>query len=181
MGNGKQIKIWRHSWIPKPHSLRPGRSKITRRLNWVHQLIDENSRGWKEDLLQRFFHHFDVEEILKLRIPWRNEEDMIAWHYEKTGTFTVRSAYHLGMTLKELEAGQASSSANPDGTRPAWKKLWKLPVPHKVRIFAWKLIHGGLATKSNKSKRKMALNGTCDLCGSAEVYVGVRRSLNTTL
>jgi len=101
----------------------------------VHQLIDENSRGWKEDLLRRFFHHFDVEKILKLRIPWRDEEDMIAWHYEKMGTFTVRSAYQLGMTLKELEAGQASSSANPDGTRPAWKKLWKLPVPHKSAYF----------------------------------------------
>ena len=109
-----------------------------------------------------------MDEILKLHIPWREEEDTIAWHYEKTGTFTVRSAYRLGTSLKELDAGHSSSSANPDGARPAWKKLWKLPIPHKVRIFAWKLIHGGLATKSNKKKRKITHNGVCDLCGSAE-------------
>lgn len=131
-------------------------------------MIDEDSRSWKEDLLRRFFHQFDVDEILKLHIPWREEEDTIAWHYEKTGTFTVRSAYRLGTSLKELDAGHSSSSANPDGARPAWKKLWKLPIPHKVRIFAWKLIHGGLATKSNNKKRGITHNGVCDLCGSAE-------------
>ena len=105
-------------------------------LKWVHQLIDEETRSWKEDLLRRFFHQFDVEEIMKLKIPGQEREDMTAWYYEKTGMFTVRSAYHLGVKMKELEKGQTSSSANSDGARPAWKKLWKLPVPHKVRIFA---------------------------------------------
>ena len=90
---------------------------------------------------------------------------MTAWYYEKTDMFTVRSAYHLGVMMKELEEGQTSSSANPDGARPAWKKLCKLPVPHKVCIFAWKLIHGGLATKYNKHKRKIVQDGVCDLCG----------------
>jgi len=93
---------------------------------------------------------------------------MIAWHYEKTGLFSVRSAYWLGVRLKELEGNSASCSANPDGARPAWKKLWKLPVPHKVRIFAWKLIQGGLATKCNKQKRRLAQEATCDLCGKED-------------
>jgi len=34
VGNGKQIKIWRHAWLPKPHSLRPGKSKRPCRLKW---------------------------------------------------------------------------------------------------------------------------------------------------
>ena len=109
-----------------------------------------------------------MEEILNLRLPGKDEEDMIAWHYEKTGIFSVRSAYHLGVARKEMEMGQVSSSSNTDGARPAWKKLWKIPVPHKVRIFAWKLIHGGIATKCNKKKRKISRDGICDLCGRAE-------------
>jgi len=84
---------------------------------------------------------------------------MIAWHYEETGLFSVRSAYWLGVRLKELEGNSASCSANPDGARPVWKKLWKLPVPHKVRIFAWKLIQGGLATKCNKAEKKACPGG----------------------
>ena len=64
-----------------------------------------------------------------------------------------------------MEAGSASSSSDPDGSRPAWKKLWKLPVPRKVHIFAWKLIQDGLATKHNKKKRTIIKEAVCDLCG----------------
>jgi hypothetical protein len=92
VGSGKQIKIWRHAWIPKPHSLRPCRSIRPCRLKWVHQLIDEESRCWKEDVRRRFFYQFDVEQILKLQIPWREADDVVAWHYEKSGVFSVRSA-----------------------------------------------------------------------------------------
>ena len=46
VGNGKQIKIWRHAWLPKPHSFKPSKSSRPCRLKWVHQLIDEDSRSW---------------------------------------------------------------------------------------------------------------------------------------
>jgi len=123
------------------------------------------THSWEEEVLRRFFHHFDVEEILKIRLHRREVEDVIAWHYERTGLFSVRSAYCLGVNLTEVEAGSISSSSNLDGTRPAWKKPWKLPVPHKVRIFAWMLIQGGLATKCNKKKRTIIQEAICDLCG----------------
>ena len=63
----------------------------------MHRLIDEDSLCWKEDVLRHFFYHFDVEEILKIQIQQKAAEDMIAWHYEKTGLFSVRSAYRLGV------------------------------------------------------------------------------------
>jgi hypothetical protein len=43
--------------------------------------------------------------------------------------------------------------------------VWKLQVPPKVRIFVWRLINDGLATKQNKKTRKLAMTGTCQLCG----------------
>ena len=36
------------------------------------------------------------------------------------------------------------------------------------RIFAWKLIQEGLATKCNKKKRRIIHDAICDLCGQAE-------------
>ena len=98
-------------------------------LKWVHQLIDEETRSWKEDLLRRFFHQFDVEEIMKLKIPGQEREDMTAWYYEKTGMFTVWSAYHLGVKMKELEKGQTSSSANPDGGQASVEEALEAPSP----------------------------------------------------
>ena len=71
-------------------------------------------------------------------------DDKLAWHSEKIGCFTVRSAYRLGMQICDLEHGMQGSSSRPDGARMIWNKFWALPIPQKVKIFAWRLIHKGL-------------------------------------
>ena len=136
-------------------SLKPEGQKRPCRLKWVSQLIDNDSRCWKEDVLHRYFYDHDVEEIQKIRIPWRPADDVVAWHWEKSCCFTIRSAYRLAVDIQELDSRLGASSRHPDGHRPVWRKFWALPVPHKVRIFGWKLIQGGLATKSNKRRRNL--------------------------
>ena len=136
IGRGANIKIWRHAWIPRGLSLKPAGTRRPCRLKWVSSLIDEETRSWKEDVLERYFYQHDVEVIKKIKIPWRPSEDFVAWHHEKSGCFTVRSAYKLGVSLKDIDSDLGSSSSRPDGSRPVWKKLWSLPIPHKVRIFA---------------------------------------------
>jgi ribosomal protein L32 len=121
---------------------------------------------WKEETLTRYFYQFDVDEILKIKLPSGIEEDFVAWHYEKTGCFSVRSAYRLSIELRDLDS--TGSSTRPDGERPVWKKLWKLPIPQKVKVFAWKLAHNGLANEGNKKARKIAVLSSCKLCGGEE-------------
>ena len=103
IGNGAKIKIWRHNWIPRGINLKPPGKHTPCRLNWVSQLIDNNTKEWDTKILKRFFFSHDVEEITKIKIPWNPMEDKIARHYEKTGCFTVRSAYRLGMQTRDLE------------------------------------------------------------------------------
>jgi len=168
VGRGSNIKIWRHAWIPRGLSLMPARKRRPCRLKWVSSLIDEESKSWKVDVLERYFYQHDVEVIKTVKIPWRPSEDFVAWHFEKSGCFTVRSAYKLGVNSKDVDSDLRSSSRHPDGSRPVWKKFWSLPIPHKVRIFAWKLIHGGLATNSNKHRRRLEPDAKCSICGSEE-------------
>uniref|UniRef100_A0A0A8Z8E5 Reverse transcriptase zinc-binding domain-containing protein n=1 Tax=Arundo donax TaxID=35708 RepID=A0A0A8Z8E5_ARUDO len=92
VGDGSKIKIWRHSWIPRPVFLKLAGRRRPCRLRWVSQLIDENARSWNESMLRRFFHSHDVVEILKIKLPWRQRDDFVAWHFEKSGFFSVRSA-----------------------------------------------------------------------------------------
>lgn len=68
----------------------------------MSQLIDNNTKEWDAEILKRYFFCHDVEEITKILEPM---EDTIAWHHEKTGCFTIRSAYRLGMQLHDLESG----------------------------------------------------------------------------
>jgi hypothetical protein len=52
----------------------------------------------------------------------------------------------------------------PRVDRAVWRKLWKLPVPPKVRIFLWKLIKNGLPTIANRCFRHLSADGACELC-----------------
>jgi hypothetical protein len=75
-----------------------------------------------------------VEEILKIRLPENKRPDWVAWKYEKSGVFSVKSAYRLALTRDhDLDAMGTIVSAN--GERGVWKKIWKLPVLPKVRNF----------------------------------------------
>jgi Zn finger protein HypA/HybF involved in hydrogenase expression len=65
--------------------------------------------------------------------------------------------------------GQASA-ARPHGS-PVWKAFWKLPIPHKVLIFGWRVANDGLATEVNKKIRKLPVSGTCSICGREEESV----------
>ena len=114
IGNGARIKIWQHAWI----EMGPSGRKRACRLKWVRDLIDEENRCWKEDLLDCYFYQHDVEAIKKISIPCRATDDLVAWHFEKSGCFLVRSAYRLGVDLRDVDGGIGSSSSCPGGRRP---------------------------------------------------------------
>lgn len=58
--------------------------------------------------------------------------------------------------------------ANPSGRRPIWQCIWGAQVPLKMRITAWKVVSGALATNACKKYRHISTRDTCPLCGSEE-------------
>jgi hypothetical protein len=107
----------------------------------------------------------DVTEILKIRTSSRNEEDFISWYPEKLGIFTVKSAYRLGLNTKMQQQDRGASSAVPDGRRLAWRMVWRCSVPPKVKLLTWKICCNALATQVNMTRRRMATQSTCWVCG----------------
>lgn len=108
-----------------------------------------------------------MEAILKIRIPGGGHEDVLAWAHERTGIFSVRSAYRLAVRRQEAELGMQASSTSAMGTRPSWNVIWKLKVLNKVRVFAWKVTSGVLPTKLNKWRRTLETTSQCVMCGLA--------------
>jgi hypothetical protein len=53
----------------------------------------------------------------------------------------------LALQLQQSEQRQEGSSRNPDGSRLIYKDIWSARVPPKVCVFAWRLLHDGLATQ----------------------------------
>lgn len=89
----------------------------------------------------------DVEAISKIKLPQRpSSDDFLAWQMEKSGVFSVRSAYNLALKLANVENNQATSSM-PDGERHLWSHVWSGMVPPKVNVFAWILARDILPTR----------------------------------
>jgi len=59
------------------------------------------------------------------------------------------------------------SSGHQHGS-PAWKAFWKIPLPHKVLIFGWKVANKSLATQDNKKRRGIEISSICKICGMEE-------------
>lgn len=109
-------------WIPRKSGLKVATFKRRSRLRWVNQLLTPEGNEWNGDLVKELFHEFDVEEICKIKLPNTEVEDCVAWHSEKNGVFTVRSAYKLGSQLKQQMGAAASSSVRDADNRSIWDR-----------------------------------------------------------
>lgn len=45
-----------------------------------------------------------------------------------------------------------------------WKAIWKMKVPQKIKLFAWRCCRDIIPTKSNLHHRKIPINVGCPLC-----------------
>jgi len=93
----------------------------------VADLIFQNPRGWNEPLIRKMFLFHEAEEILNLRIPASEGDDILAWHYEKSGLFSVRSAYKLAMEGRSKNNCRTSMSAD----RKIFDTIWKTRLHKK--------------------------------------------------
>lgn len=90
----------------------------------VKDLIDAKTRSWKEEVLNSLFLPRDIDEIRSIYISSIPVDDILVWHYEHMGIFSVRSAYHMGMEFMEKES-QSRSKMGLSSTNKCslWKKL----------------------------------------------------------
>lgn len=60
----------------------------------VEELIDPHLGKWDELLMRDVFSPIDVQRILQISLNVQVIEDFVAWNYTRSGSFSVRSAYH---------------------------------------------------------------------------------------
>jgi hypothetical protein len=94
-----------------------------------------DTREWDEQILQLCLYRHDVDEVMKIRPMQYGYEDFVAWYYEKSRIFTVKSAYKLTIRAKQMNESQSRSSLGSTEGRPIYKGIWSADVPPKVRIF----------------------------------------------
>lgn len=99
-GDGRQTRIWRDPWIPRGFSNRVTTLRGRNRIHWVADLLNSDGSDWDYNRINNIFNPADGEAITKIRLGRRRTEDFVAWQLEKTGKFSVRSAYNIALMEK---------------------------------------------------------------------------------
>jgi hypothetical protein len=104
-----------------------------------------------------------------LAIPVCTEHaDVVAWHFDTKGVFSVKSAYHVLEDEMErdrrTQRGENSCSRSDNDAPSIWKRIWELNCQPKVCLFIWRLAHNSLPLKMKIKSRNIDLDTRCPVC-----------------
>ena len=130
----------------------------------VHELINDDFKCWDEEKTNENFVPVDAAAMCEIPIG-RFFDDDWAWFHEKSGNFSVRSAYRM-LAAQQLSNDNASASSG--SSTFCWKILWGFSVPPKVRAFWWRVIKNFVPCRQNLKVRHMEQIGHCKIYGTEE-------------
>ena len=163
IGDGQTTNIWHDRWIPNHFDGTPLVVPDDPQLTTVSELITP-SGAWNEEMIKHTFADIDAHAILSTPIRGTGQ-DIWGWEPEKHGCYSVRSAYRIVYNEHWQQAEQGRASASGD---ISWRRIWRLCVPLKVRVFWWRVINGFLPAKGVLNKRHIEPVPNCDVCGADE-------------
>lgn len=167
IGDGSSVRIWDDPWLPAGRSRRPRTPRGNTILTKVAELIDPLTGTWDVQMVKDLFWEEDAAEILAIPVH-ADHDDSVAWHVDKKGLFTVKSAYHVLEDEEEIkknkQRGESAAQARKPVSSSVWNKIWKLPGPPKIKQFLWRVAHNSLAFKQNIGRRGVELDTRCPVC-----------------
>jgi hypothetical protein len=173
IGDGRSTDAWTDNWLPRDERLIPVAPKKDEAPRRVCDYIIASSAAWDSDKIEEFFLPMDAEIIQGIPLCTRIQDDFWAWHFEKSGIFSVRSAYRALVNVKRTREDwieERPGSANAVSEGKMWTKLWKCSVPSKVRVFLWRLAQCSLPTGDIRHHRGMAPSPSCSICGMEDSW-----------
>lgn len=166
IGDGNNIEIWRDPWLPRDNNRRPITPRRQVLLRYVSELINPITGEWDKELVHDVFWEEDAKIILALTVH-QGRDNMLAWHFDSKGNFSVRSAYKVCRDDLIRHSGSQIGSSS-DSTvlveTKMWSQIWNLRAPGKIKHFLWRMAHNSHALRMNLQQKKMELNTKCLLC-----------------
>lgn len=158
IGNGDETSILKDPWLPCATNPRVTTVRPSLVNNKVSLLMETDNLTWDVDLVRDLFNERDAEIILSITLNSSRSLDNWYWSFEKSGYFSVKSAYRHLQQSKEDGAGLVSSAL--------WQNLWKMRVPPKVKDLLWRAASNCLPTKTQLRSRRVNVDAICPMCQS---------------
>lgn len=166
IGDGENLNICSDPWLPRDMSRRLITPKGACLLREVAELIDPHTGSWDAQLVKDIFWEEDARIILALPVHG-GRPNLAAWHFDKKGVSSVRSAYKVFRENKQRMRNRGGGAASnlDQGYAVMWKKLWGLNCAGKIKHFLWRLAYNSHPLRMNLKRRGVDLDPSCVVCG----------------
>lgn len=124
-------------------------------------MIIEDLGYWNEKLIYEIFEKEEALTICRIPLSRRGIEDKVTWGFTKDVKFSIRSAYHLGMSNQKEKREESSKNSTQ---KPLWWKVWKLNIPRSTKQFLWRALTTIVPTKQKLFHRKIVNDDLCPIC-----------------
>lgn len=126
----------------------------------VSSLLKMGVKEWDVEVIRDLFGVRDQNQIYGIPLSSNHDDDARFWCKERSGFYTVKSAYRLIQTLKGGWASNANSGF--------WRKLWNLKIPPKVKDFLCRACKGFLPTRVALALKGIPISVQCPTCNVME-------------
>lgn len=165
IGNGKAVHLWKDNWLPMEHPRPPcylhGDPPTD---GTVNDLMVYGRNVWNEVKIREVIDPADVEIILNIKLNSEDGRDLLGWHYNDSGLYTVKSGYWLATHHQDL----VEPVLLPHGNIGLKQSIWKLQTATKIKHFLWRLLSNALATGTALRHRQIISTATCKRCCTAD-------------
>ncbi|XP_057723427.1 uncharacterized protein LOC130939336 [Arachis stenosperma] len=142
IGSASQLHIYEDHWLPPPYPFTITRSPHHPNLGHV------------------------AYKILTLNIEPGADE--LQWVLNKGGTYDAASGYSVAYQFNHDPIEFCPQLMRQ---KDVWVTLWKLALPHKIKIFLWKSIHQGLPVCHLLHHRFPSTSAICSCCSEEDETV----------
>ncbi|KAF7839903.1 reverse transcriptase [Senna tora] len=172
IGDGKATRVWEDPWVlfGRP-SLLPAPIHNSTNVEKVCDLMHESGDCWDEGRLRECFDEDICQRILCVPPNKAQGPDRWVWEMERSGTYSVKSGYRCALmdTWSQFNMGL---DIDTKAISKFWKRLWKLPMLSRYKVFLWRVCWGIIPTVETLERRGIEINEVCPMCNyeSESIY-----------
>lgn len=169
IGNGKSFRVWIDDWIEDDGWRTPYRRNYFFNPDLrISELIDWDKRIWDPQKLEHHFLPQDIRRINMINLV-TELDDFYSWKHNKSGDFSVKSAYWLASQACNLQT-RIHAEQLPS-TNDVKSLVWGLQIDPKIQVFLWKALCGALPVAAALLCKGMKIDERCQLCGGEDETV----------
>lgn len=157
LGNGASIEVANDPWLRGRPDFR-----VDQHANYnvgharVSEFMAGDTKTWDVRKVEEVFNEEDARLILSTCIPQSETLDRNAWTKSADGQYSVKTGYHMWQEREVGLTGIIQSSG--------WGKIWKLEVPHKVKVFLWRFSRNNIPVRNRLRLKGINVPILCTMC-----------------